>query len=123
MDWTVEDNMVDGLFFCATLTCRRGGHAPFVEAGAETSDTGAETVEPDPGFSWEGHSGGGVPVSGIKVRSLVGLSAHSAFHSMIHPLRRAYVVVRKTDELLYGGYKWVSRFEAPCICTRWTGER
>ena len=56
MDWTVEDDMVDGLF-CATLTGRRGGHTPFVQAGAETSDTGAEAVEPDPGSSWEGHSG------------------------------------------------------------------
>ena len=36
---------------------------------------------------------------------------------------RTYVVVRKTDKLLCGGYKWVSRFEAPCTCTRWTGER
>jgi len=57
MDWTVEDDMVDGLF-CATLTGRRAGHTPFVQGGAETSDTGAEAVEPDPGSSWEGHSGG-----------------------------------------------------------------
>ena len=57
MDWTLEDNMVDGLFFCATLTGRRGGHTPFVQAGAEASDTGAETVKSDPGFSWEGRSG------------------------------------------------------------------
>jgi len=41
MDWTVEDNMVDSLFFCATLTDRRGGHTPFVQTGAEKSDTGA----------------------------------------------------------------------------------
>ena len=47
-----------GLFFCATLTGRRGGHNPFVQVGAETSDTGAETVKPDPGSSWEGHSRG-----------------------------------------------------------------
>ena len=40
MDWTVEGDMVDGLF-CATLTDHRGGHTPFVQAGAETSDTGA----------------------------------------------------------------------------------
>jgi len=33
--------MVDGLF-CAILTGRRGGHAPFAQAGAEA-------VEPDPG--------------------------------------------------------------------------
>jgi len=57
MDWTLEDNTVDGLFFCATLTGRTGGHTPFVQAEAETSDTGAEAVEPDPGSSWEGHSG------------------------------------------------------------------
>jgi len=41
MDWTLEDNMVDGLLFCAALTGRRGGHTPFVQAGVETSDTGA----------------------------------------------------------------------------------
>jgi len=50
-DWTLEDNMVDGLFFCATLTGRRGGHIPFVQTGAETADTRAEVVKPDPGFS------------------------------------------------------------------------
>jgi len=51
MDWTLEDNMVDGLFFCATLTGCSGGHTPFVQAGVETSDTGAEAVKPDPGSS------------------------------------------------------------------------
>ena len=40
MDWTLEDNMAGGLFFCAILTGRRGGHTPFVQAGSETSDTG-----------------------------------------------------------------------------------
>jgi len=105
MDWTVEDDMVDGLF-CLTLTARRGGYTPFVQAGAETSETGAEAVEPDPGSSWEGHCG--------IVRPL-------RVPLMICPLRRTYVV-RKTDELLCGGYKWMSRFEAPCSCTRWTGE-
>ena len=51
MDWIVEDDVVDGLFFCATLTGRRGGHITFVQSGEETSDTGAEAVKPDPGFS------------------------------------------------------------------------
>jgi len=50
MDWTVEDDLVDGLFY-ATFTGRRGGHTPFVQAGAETSVTGEEAVEPDPGSS------------------------------------------------------------------------
>ena len=54
--------MVDGLFFCATFTGRRGGHTPFVQAGAATSDTGAEAIEPDTGSSWEGHSGSSHPV-------------------------------------------------------------
>jgi len=38
--------MVGGLFFCATLTGRREGHTPFVQAGAEASDISAEVVEP-----------------------------------------------------------------------------
>jgi len=80
MDWTLEDNMVDGLFFCAKLTGLRGSHTPFVHAGAETPDTDAEALKPDPGSSWEGRSSGVGPVSGMKIRSLVGLSAHSAFH-------------------------------------------
>jgi len=56
MDWTLEGNMVNGLFFCATLTGRRGGHTPIVQAGAETSDTGEGAVKPYLGCSWEGHS-------------------------------------------------------------------
>ena len=36
--------MVDGLF-CAKLTDRRGGNTPFIQAGAETPDTGAEAVQ------------------------------------------------------------------------------
>jgi len=52
MDWTLEDNMVDCLFFCTTLTGRRGGNTPFVQTGAETPDTGAEAVKPDPGSYW-----------------------------------------------------------------------
>jgi len=64
--------MVDGLFFCATLTGRRGGHAPFVQAGEETSDTGAEAVKPDP----QAHFGRVIPqvwmpVSRMKIWSLV----------------------------------------------------
>ena len=51
IDWTLEDNMVYGLFHCDTLTRRRRGHTPFVQAGGETSDTGAEAVKPDPGLN------------------------------------------------------------------------
>jgi len=57
MDWTVEDDMVDGLF-CATLTGRRGGHNPICTDRSGNVDTGPEAVEPDPHCSWEGHSEG-----------------------------------------------------------------
>jgi len=79
MDWTLEDNMVHGLFFCAKLTGRRGGHTPFVQAGAQTSDTGAEAVEPDARCSWNGHSK--IVSAGVRVKvSLARLSNYSAFH-------------------------------------------
>jgi len=121
MDRTLEDNMVDSLFFRATLTGRRGGHTPFVQAGVETSDTGAEAVKPDTGSSWEGHSGVCVYwCLELKRGVLWGCPPTSR---MIRPLRHTYVVVVRKTELLCGGYKWVSRFEAPCICTRWTSER
>jgi len=48
--------MVNSLIFCTTFTGRRGGHTPFVQAGAKTSDTGAEAIEPDPRYSLKGHS-------------------------------------------------------------------
>jgi len=47
MDWT-KDDMLDRLFFCATLTGRRGRHTPLVQAAAEESDTDAEKVKLGP---------------------------------------------------------------------------
>jgi len=66
--------MVDDLFFCATLTGRRGGHTPFVQAGAETSDTSAEAVKPDRRCSWNVHSsrvGAGVGDESTEARGVV----------------------------------------------------
>jgi len=57
MEWTFEDKMVDGLFFCAILTSRRKGHTPSVQARTETSDYCAETVKPNPRCSRKSHSG------------------------------------------------------------------
>ena len=109
MDWTVEDDMVDGLFY-ATLTGRRGGHTPVVQAGAETSDTGAE------GFSRTQALRGRViprvcvPVSGIKMQSLVGLSTHSAFHwwSAHRAARTVCCCCQKNWWVAVRRYKWVS---------------
>jgi len=47
MDWALDDNMGDDLFFCATLTSGRVSHTPFAQAGVEMHDTGAEAVKPD----------------------------------------------------------------------------
>jgi len=44
MDWTLEDNMVNGLIFFAKPTSCRSIHTPFAQTGAETSDTGADAV-------------------------------------------------------------------------------
>ena len=83
MDWTLEDHMADGLFFCTTLTGRRGEHTPFVRAGTEMSDLGANAVTPGPCCSWGVIQGGWVPVSWVKVLSLLRLSNHSPpYHTL-----------------------------------------
>ena len=85
------EDMVDGLFFCATLTGRRGGHAPVVQARTETSDTGAEPVKPDPCCSWEGHCEGWVP--GGESAESCGVVRPHRIPLVIRPVRRTYVVV------------------------------
>jgi len=97
--------MVDGLLFCATLTGCRGGHTPFVQAGAETSDTGAKAVKTDPGTSWEGHSVELVAGVGDESAESRGVVRPIHIPLAIHPLRSTYiVVVREADELLCGEY-------------------
>ena len=49
------------------ITDRRGGHTSFVQAGAETSDTGAEAVKPDPHYSWQSDARRMGGVLGMKV--------------------------------------------------------
>ena len=92
--WTVEDNMVDGLFFRATLTGCRGGHTSFVQAGAETSDTGVEAVKPDPGSSWEGHSGWVGTGVGDENAESCGVHRPLLIPLVIRPVLRKNVVVR-----------------------------
>jgi len=92
MDWTLQDIMVDGLF-CATLTGRRGGHTPFVQAGAETSDTGVEAFKPDPSSSGEGHSGSVGAGVGDENAESCGAVRPPRIPVVIRPPRRMYVVV------------------------------
>ena len=68
------------MFFCATLTDCRGDHNPFVPPGVETSNTGAEAVKPDQRCSWRAIPGDWVPMSGMKIWSLIVLSYCSSFH-------------------------------------------
>jgi len=66
-----------------------------IQAGAKTSDTGAEAVKPDPGSSWEGHSewmGAGVGVGDENSESC-GAIRPLHIPLVIRPLRRTYVVV------------------------------
>ena len=83
--------MVDGSFCCVTLAGHRGGHTSIVQAGAETSGTGAEAVKPDPGSSWEGHSGGvGAGVGDENVDSC-GVVPPLRIPLVIRPVCRTYV--------------------------------
>ena len=103
MDWTVEDNTVDGLFSCATLT-RAEEVIPHLY---KQPDTGVEAVKPDPGSSWEGHSGG--VEGGCENAESCRVVRTLRVPFVIRPVRRMYVVVvRWTDELLCGGHKWDS---------------
>ena len=87
--------MVDGLFFCATLTGHRGGHIPFVQAGAETSNTGAEAVKSDTGSALDGNSGrGGVAGVGDENAEAYGIVRQLHIPLVIRPLCRTHVVVR-----------------------------
>jgi len=71
--------MVEGLFFCATLTGRTGGHTPFVQERKHPTPVRRRLSQTQT-LLGRVIPGGWALVSGIKVRGLVGLSTHSAFH-------------------------------------------
>ena len=75
------------------------------QARAETSDIGAEAVKPNPRCSRKVLS----RRVGVGDRSAESRSAVQPLHipSMIRP-ERCTPDIRQTDELLCGGYKWVS---------------
>ena len=69
------------------------GDTPFAQAGAETSDTGAEAIKPDLSSSWQGHSGVSTGVGDENAESC-GAVHPLRIPLVIRPLRRTYVVVR-----------------------------
>jgi len=79
MDWTLKDNMVDGVLFCATLTGRRGGHTNLYKHERKRPTLVRIWLSRTHALLGRVIPGGWVPVSGMKMRSLVGLSVHSAF--------------------------------------------
>jgi len=73
MEWTMKDNMVNGLFCSATLTSRRRGHTHLCkQERSRLNWTHAVLVG--------AITGGLLLVSGMKLRSVVVLSNYSAFH-------------------------------------------
>jgi len=93
MDWTLEDDMVHDLFFCVILTGRRGGHTPFVQAGAETSDTGTEALRRTQVVLGRVIPRGWEPVSGIKKAESCEVVRPLRIPLVIRPVRCTYVVV------------------------------
>jgi len=71
--------MVDGLF-CATLTGRRGGHTHLYKQERKRPTPVRRQLSRTQALLGRVIPGVCAPVSGIEVRSLVGLSAHPAFH-------------------------------------------
>jgi len=84
--------MVDSLFFCATLTGRRGGHTPFVQAGAETSNTVQRRLSWTQALLGRVILGGGAGVRDENVESS-GVVYPLRIPLVICPLRRTYLVV------------------------------
>ena len=104
--------MVNSPFLCATLKRHRKDHTPFVQAEAETSDTGAEAVKLESQCSWQ--------VQSRSVGADVG-DENLESHSVLYPLHIQSVIcikcctsvfiVRWTDELVCARCKWVSWFK------------
>jgi len=74
MDWTLKDNMAGGLFFCAILTGRRGGHTPFCASRSANVRHECGGGSAGPRCSWQSHSrrmGADVGDESTKPRSVV----------------------------------------------------
>jgi len=80
MDWTLEDNMVGCLFFCATLTDRRGAIPHLYRQERKRTTPVRRRLSRIQALLERVIPRRWVPMSGMKVRSLVRLLNHSAFH-------------------------------------------
>jgi len=115
--------MVNGLFYCATLRIHRTGHTHLCKQERKCPTLVRRRLNKIHTVLGRAILAVGANVE-LKVRSTEHRSVIQPLliPLVIHSVRRTYVAVRLTDELLCSKYKWVSRFQALCICTRWTGE-
>ena len=100
MDWTLVDGMDIGGQHGRRFVHLRHTHRPqrkpypicTVQAGAETSDTGAQAVKSDPSCSWEGHSRGWLSAFGDKNAESSEFVRPLRILLVIHPVSRTYFV-------------------------------
>jgi len=118
-DWSLKDNMVNGLLLCARPT-------PQAEEGAIPHLYKQERKRPTPvrrrlsrshAVTGRAIPGGSVPSVGDDSMESRSALQQLRIPSVTCPERRISVVVRRTDELCGGGYKWVGRFE---VSTEWS---
>jgi len=101
VDWTLVDGLEiegqHGRRFVHLRHTHRPQRKPYpictVQAGAETSDIGAQAVKSDPSCSWEGHSRGVGAVVGDKNAESCEFVRPLRILLVIHPVRRTYFVV------------------------------
>jgi len=98
MDWTFEDSVVDRLFFCVTLTGRRRAILHLCKQERKLPTPVRRRLSRTHTVLGRVFPGGWVPVTGMKVRSLVGLCNHSAFHRW--SAQRAARILMLSDELM-----------------------
>ena len=72
-----RSNMVDGLFFCSTVTSHRMG---LVKVGVKRPTLVRRRLSGTHGVLGMAIQGGCLPMSGMKERSLLVFSNHNAFH-------------------------------------------
>jgi len=80
MDWSVKDNMVKGMFFCATLTNRRGDLSYLYKQERKRPTPMRRRSSRTQAVLEMVIQGRWMPVSGKKVGNMLVFSNHSTFH-------------------------------------------
>ena len=76
IDWALQDNMMDGLFFCASLTGCRKGHTICVSRSGKVRHRWGG-IKPEPRCSWQGHSRRVGADESTESRSVASTTPHS----------------------------------------------